>query len=118
MRHQRGINRICTVALAVVAAVVVRDAAGQPIIRAVESRAASQVAQDGVTVESFPPGTIFSIGLHPLRNGLPGGGRGKSGLFNCPAGTPPASGKPCDSVEGATFHGQGQLPSANTEWTP
>lgn len=167
MRHQRSINRICTVALAVVAAVVVRgaeahhsfamydekktyvftgvvtrispdsnhlqiffspldaarravvrDAAGQPIVWAVELRAASQVAQDGVTVETFPPGTIFSIGLHPLRNGLPGGGRGKSGLFKCPPVTPPAAGKHCDSVEGSTSHGQGPLPAANAEWTP
>jgi hypothetical protein len=97
---------------------VVRDAAGQPITWAVELRAASQVAQDGVTVETFPPGTIFSIGLHPLRNGLPGGGRGKSGLFKCPPGTPPAAGKHCDSVQGSTSHGQGALPSANAEWTP
>ena len=42
----------------------------------VELRGAAQVAKDGVTVQSFPPGTIFSIGLHPLRSGLPGGGRG------------------------------------------
>jgi hypothetical protein len=97
---------------------VVRDAAGQPVIWAVELRAASQVAQEGVTVETFPPGTIFSIGLHPLRSGLPAGGRGKSGLFKCPAQTPPAPGRHCDSVEGSTSHGQGDLPTATDEWTP
>ena len=97
---------------------VVRDAAGQPVVWAAELRAASQVAQEGVTVETFPPGTIFSIGLHPLRNGLPAGGRGKSGLFKCPEKTPPAPGKHCDSVAGSTSHGQGALPAPTGEWQP
>ena len=51
---------------------VIRDASGDPITWTVELRSAAQVAQDAVTVQNFPPGTIFSIGLHPLRNGLPG----------------------------------------------
>jgi hypothetical protein len=49
---------------------VVRDASGEPVVWAVELRAAGQVAQDGVTVDAFPPGTIFSIGLHPLRTAV------------------------------------------------
>jgi Family of unknown function (DUF6152) len=97
---------------------VIRDASGTPVIWSVELRGAAQVAQDGVTVQSFPPGTIFSIGLHPLRNGLPGGGRGPYGLFKCPPKTPPAPGKHCDSVGGATSHGQGPLPQATEQWSP
>ncbi len=97
---------------------VVRDGSGQPVVWAVELRAASQVAQDGVTVDAFPPGTIFSIGLHPLRNGRPAGGRGKSGLFKCPPNTPPAAEMNCDSVAGATSHGQGALPQPTDEWRP
>ena len=97
---------------------VVRDAAGQPVLWGVELRAASQVAREGVTVDTFPPGTIFSIGLHPLRNGLPAGGRGKSGLFKCPPRTPPAPGKHCDSVAGSTSHGEAALPQPTDEWTP
>ena len=97
---------------------VVRDASGEPVVWAVELRAASQVAQEGVTVDTFPPGTIFSIGLHPLRNGRPAGGRGKSGLFKCPQNTPPAAGLHCDSVAGSTSHGQGPLPPATGEWKP
>lgn len=97
---------------------VVRDASGQPVIWSVELRSAAQVAKDGVTVENFPPGTIFSIGLHPLRNGLPGGGRGEYGLFKCPPQTPPAPGKHCDSVTGATSHGQGPLPLPTGQWSP
>jgi hypothetical protein len=72
---------------------------------------AGAAARDGITVNNFPRGTILSVGLHPLRNGFPAGGRGKNGLFKCPADTPPSPGKHCDSVKGSTSHGQGILPS-------
>jgi len=98
---------------------VVRDAGGKPVTWSVELRSASQVALEGVTAQNFPPGTIFSIGLHPLRSGLPGGGRGKSGIFKCPPNTPPAAGKHCDDVAGATSHGEsGSLPKPTAEWSP
>lgn len=98
---------------------VVRDADGEPVIWSVELRASAQVARDGVTPAAFPPGTIFSIGLHPLRNGLPGGGRGDSGLFKCPPQTPPAPGEHCDSVAGSTSHGEsGALPKPTAVWAP
>jgi hypothetical protein len=99
-------------------AAVVRDAAGQPVVWTVELRAAGTVAREGVTVETFPPGTIFSIGLHPLRTGRPAGGRGDSGLFKCPPRTPPAPGKHCDSVAGSTAHGKGMLPAPTHVWAP
>jgi hypothetical protein len=95
---------------------VIRDADGEPIIWAVELRGASQVAQEGVTVGSFPPGTIFSIGLHPLRNGLPAGGRANYGLIRCPENTPPAVGQHCDVVAGSTSHGGGVLPEHADRW--
>jgi hypothetical protein len=95
---------------------VIRDQNEEPVIWSVELRGSAQVARDGITVGAFPPGTIFSIGLHPLRNGLPGGGRAEFGLFRCPADTPPAPGLHCDSVEGATSHGQGELPEPTHEW--
>jgi hypothetical protein len=95
---------------------VVRGDDGAPVIWAVELRGASQVAQDGITVDNFPAGTIFSIGLHPLRNGRPAGGRASFGLFKCPANTPPATGKHCDSVEGSTSHGRGVLPEHADPW--
>jgi hypothetical protein len=95
---------------------VIRGDDGEPVIWAVELRGASQVAQDGVTVDGFPPGTIFSIGLHPLRNGLPAGGRANYGLFKCPEKTPPAAGQHCDSVDGATSHGRGVLPEHSDRW--
>jgi hypothetical protein len=96
---------------------VIRDhESGEPIIWSVELRGAAQVARDGITLDEFPPGTIFSIGLHPLRNGLPGGGRAEFGLFRCPPNTPPAAGRHCDSVAGATSHGQGELPVPTHSW--
>jgi hypothetical protein len=89
---------------------VVRGADGEPIVWAIEMAGASVAARDGVTVNGFPRGTIMSVGLHPLRNGFPGGGRGESGLFKCPPNTPPEAGRHCDSVAGATSHGKGELP--------
>jgi hypothetical protein len=97
---------------------VVRDKAGQAVAWTVELRAAGTVAREGVTVDDFPPGTIFSIGLHPLRNGRPAGGRGESGLFKCPPKTPPMPGKHCDSVAGSTMHGKGVLPEETHRWVP
>jgi len=96
---------------------VIRDSKGQPIVWALEMEPAAVVAKDGITVNNFPRGTIISAGLHPLRSGLPAGGRGKNGLFKCPANTPPAPGKHCDSVKGSTSHGGGVLPKP-TEPTP
>jgi hypothetical protein len=89
---------------------VIKDGKGEPVVWALELEAASVVARDGITVNNFPRGTIISVGLHPLRNGFPGGGRRENGLFKCPADTPPARGKHCDSVKGSTSHGKGVLP--------
>ena len=83
---------------------------GEPVVWAVEMVGAALAARDGITVNGFPRGTIVSVGLHPLRNGFPGGGRGKSGFFRCPTDTPPAPGAHCDSVAGSTAHGEGALP--------
>ena len=92
---------------------VVRDAEGEPVVWAIEMAGASAAARDGISVNGFPRGTIVSVGAHPLRNGFPGGGRSELGLFKCPANTPPAPGKHCDSVAGATSHGRGTLPESS-----
>jgi hypothetical protein len=89
---------------------VVRDDNGQPDEWSVEMDGAAVAARTGVTVNNFPPGTIISVGLHPLRNGGHAGARGNSGLYKCPKNTPPDPGKFCDSVPGATSHGAGTLP--------
>jgi len=88
---------------------VLRDNKNEPVVWALELEAAGVAAREGVTVNNFPRGTILSVGLHPLRSGLPAGGRGRNGLFKCPADTPPPPGKHCDSVRGSTSYGSGTL---------
>jgi Family of unknown function (DUF6152) len=83
---------------------VERDADGQPIVWAVEMQGSAAMARQGVSVNSFPPGTVFSVGLHPLRNGETAGSR-EGGMFKCPERTPPAPGMHCDSVEGSVSIG-------------
>lgn len=89
---------------------VERDAKGEPIVWTVEMGGSAQMARQGISVNTFPPGTVFSVGLHPLRNGEPAGSR-EGGLFKCPGRTPPAPGKHCDSVEGHTVIGDEPLPT-------
>jgi len=89
---------------------VERDAKGEPIVWTVEMGGSAQMARQGISVNTFPPGTVFSVGLHPLRNGEPAGSR-QGGLFKCPERTPPAPGKHCDSVAGHTAIGTEPLPT-------
>jgi hypothetical protein len=91
---------------------VLRNDNGEPQIWAVEMSGAAQAAQDGISVSGFAPGTIFSVGLHPLRNGQPGGDRGESALYKCPANTPPEAGGHCWDIAEATAHGDGEIPVA------
>lgn len=89
---------------------VERDAKGERIVWAVEMEGSAQAARQGISVNSFPRGTIISLALHPLRNGEPAGSR-DGALFKCPERTPPAPGKHCDSVAGHTAIGTGPLPT-------
>jgi hypothetical protein len=89
---------------------VIRDDKGEPVVWAIEMAGASIAAREGITVNNFPRGTIVSVGLHPLRNGFPAGGRGEAGFYKCPGEAAPPPGKHCDSVAGATSHGKGVLP--------
>jgi hypothetical protein len=91
---------------------VLRDSDNKPVIWAVEMGGSAQSATEGISVNSFPPGTIFSVAMHPLRSGGPAGSRvNPGGLFKCPEKTPPAAGKHCDSVQGSTAIGKGPLPA-------
>jgi hypothetical protein len=96
---------------------LVRDAEGKPATWLVEMGGSAAMAREGITVASFARSTVFSVGLAPLRNGQRGGAR-VDGLFQCPKGKPPAAGKHCDSVEGATPHGEGKLAAATATWKP
>lgn len=86
-----------------------RDEDNKPIIWAVEMQGSAAMARQGVTVNGWPRGTVFSVGLHPLRNGEPGGSR-EGAMYRCPDDVRPEPGKHCDSVEGHTVIGNGPLP--------
>jgi hypothetical protein len=90
---------------------VERGADGKPIVWAVEMTGSAQAANQGISVSTFEPGTIFSVALHPLRSGQPAGSREGAAMFRCPPKTPPAAGKHCDTVEGHTAYGEGSLPT-------
>jgi hypothetical protein len=89
---------------------LVRNEKGDPLVWVAQMESAAQALKDGVTRESFPQGTVFSMGIHPRRDGKPAGDRGDSGLFQCPKGSKPDPGKHCDSVTGNKTFGAGELP--------
>jgi hypothetical protein len=62
---------------------------GKPLVWGMETGSAAAMARNGVTVESFPVGTIMTVTLHPLRDGRPMGAVGGSIVFcgmHMPAG--------------------------------
>jgi hypothetical protein len=89
---------------------LVRDDEGEQLVWVVQMESAAEAFRHGITRESFPQGAVMSMGVHPRRDGKPAGDRGESGLFQCPKGKAPESGKHCDSVAGATAFGEGVLP--------
>jgi hypothetical protein len=89
---------------------VIRGEDGKPIFWSVEMAGSAAMARQGVTVAAWPRGTVFSVALHPLRNGEPGGTR-DGAMFRCPDGVRPEAGKHCDTVEGHVAIGEGTLPA-------
>ena len=85
---------------------LMKDAAGKNISWGVEMAGAAAVARHGITAETFPAGTIFSVKINPLRDGTNFGSRvGDSAIAKCPWKTPPAPGKSCDTVQGSELLG-------------
>src|SRR5690606_22916764 len=62
---------------------VVRNEKGEPVVCAVEMAGSAQSARQGISVSTFPRGTIFSVAMHPLRSGEPAGSR-EGPMFKCP----------------------------------
>ena len=48
---------------------VILNDKGKPVMWGVETGPAAQIAAKGVTVKDFPPGTIITVTLHPLKDG-------------------------------------------------
>jgi hypothetical protein len=61
------------------------DAAGKPVMWGVEMGPAARIAQQGVTPDNFPNGTIISVSLNPLRDGRTFGAMpmGSGGVIHC-----------------------------------
>ena len=85
---------------------LVKDKDGKNVAWGIEMAGAAAVAQQGITADSFPAGTIFSAKVNPLRDGTNFGSRaGGSAIAKCPWKMPPAPGKTCDTVTGSELLG-------------
>jgi uncharacterized protein DUF6152 len=72
---------------------------GKKVVWGVETGSAAAIARNGITVESFPVGTILTVTLHPLRDGRPFGAVGGP-IIHCGT-TMPAGG--CNEKTGKAF---------------
>jgi hypothetical protein len=81
---------------------------GEYVEWGVEMAGAAAMANQGVTVTTFPYRTIFSVSLNPLRDGK-NFGTMTGPIYKCPKDKPPSAGKHCNAVEGSTQHGRGNF---------
>ena len=73
---------------------------GEPLNWQVETGAAAQLAQRGITVETFKVGTIFTISFSPLRDGRNGGAQRGASLIMCGMKVPEGG---CNEKTGKRF---------------
>ena len=87
-----------------------KAADGKPVEWGVEMAGSAAVAQQGITAQSYPVGTVFSVKVNPLRDGTNFGSR-TGAIAKCPADATtnkpklPEADKHCDSVAGHTLSG-------------
>jgi hypothetical protein len=72
---------------------------GKPVVWGVETGSAAAMARQGVTVQSFPQGTILRVSLHPLRDGRPFGAIGGQ-IIHCGMAVPSGG---CNEKTGKAF---------------
>lgn len=77
------------------------DAQGKPLMWGVEAGPTARIAQQGVTPDNFPNGTIITVSLNPLRDGrtfgaMPNG----TGLISCGQAFPAGG---CTAQTGKTY---------------
>ena len=74
---------------------------GKPITWGVELGPAATIAKQGVTVESFPLGTVITVTLNPLRNGKTFGAMAQGArLIRCGSAVPAGG---CTAETGQVF---------------
>jgi hypothetical protein len=79
----------------------VLDDAGKPVLWGVETGPAARIAQQGVTPDNFPNGTIVTVTLNPLRNGKTFGAMAQGArLIRCGKEVPAGG---CSAETGETF---------------
>jgi hypothetical protein len=87
-----------------------KDKDGKYLEWGIEMAGTAAVAAQGITGTTFPPGTVFSVKVNPLRDGTNFGSR-ISALARCPIDSAtnkpklPEADKHCDSVAGHTLVG-------------
>src|ERR1700680_1495398 len=81
-----------------------KGADGKNVDYGIEMAGAAAVAAQGITADTFPVGTIFSVKVNPLRDGSNFGSRVGT-IAKCPWKTPPAAGKTCDTVQDSEILG-------------
>lgn len=72
---------------------------GRPETWGVETGPAAQIANQGITVRSFPVGTILTVTLHPLRDGRSAGSL-EGAIIHCGSELPAGG---CNSETGESF---------------
>jgi hypothetical protein len=90
-----------------------KGADGKPVEWGVEMAGTAQLVPQGITAQTYAPGTVFSVHLHPLREGGSNFGARvpNSAIVKCPVDSAtnkpklPEAGKHCDSVAGFTISG-------------
>jgi len=89
-----------------------KGADGKAVEWGVEMAGTAQLVPQGITAQTYGAGTVFSVHLHPLREGSNFGARvPNSAIVKCPVDATtnkpklPEPGKHCDSVAGFTISG-------------
>ncbi|HUF73059.1 MAG TPA: DUF6152 family protein [Gammaproteobacteria bacterium] len=72
---------------------------GNPVAWGVETGPAAQIADEGITVRSFPVGTVITVTLNPLRDGRPFGALA-SPVISCGMALPEGG---CTAATGESF---------------
>jgi uncharacterized protein DUF6152 len=85
---------------------------GKPVEWGIEMAGTAQLVPQGITAQTYGAGTVFSVHMHPLRDGSNFGARvPNSAIVKCPVDAAtnkpklPDPGKHCDSVAGFTISG-------------
>jgi hypothetical protein len=85
---------------------------GKPVEWGIEMAGTAQLVPQGITAQTYGAGTVFSVHMHPLRDGSNFGARvPNTAIVKCPVDAAtnkpklPEPGKHCDSVAGFTISG-------------